>query len=387
MLITIICSIGIIQAIFLILLITEKDQKHNRMLILWMVVMALHLAFYLINYNDWLKWIPEIHILGFSLSLLHAPLFYLYCLSLIAPEKWNNHQLVHLITYFIYNLIILYFYYDPEIQIWVSYGFMQVQGNYPSWLDSLGTPLALSGSIYPLASILLIHKHRISYRSNYSFEEEIKLNWLLNWSIAATTFLLVVYASIYLGVNYSWFKTAWVFQIVSFFLTLYIFFIGYNGLRRTRIFTILEIERSSTKTKNINYDKSGLNHEREKQIAEQLLSHMKTQQSYLNENLTLTELANQLKVSRNHLSQTINNHFKKNFFDFVNDYRVNEVKAKMTSPDFKHYSILGMALSSGFKSKSSFNKAFKKVTGFSPSQYLDRLSEKEVSTDTQAPQT
>jgi AraC-like DNA-binding protein len=99
---------------------------------------------------------------------------------------------------------------------------------------------------------------------------------------------------------------------------------------------------------------------------------MESQKLYLEPKLTLGTLAEQLKVSVNHLSQVINQYEGVNFHDFVNRYRVDEFKSRIANPKYKGFSLLAIAFDSGFNSKSSFNQIFKKSTGLTPSQYLER---------------
>ena len=75
----VIIMLGVAQAIFLILLIASKKRKSRPLiyLVLWLAVMALHLVFYLVNFNGYHPRWEVFHILGFSLSLVHAPLFFL----------------------------------------------------------------------------------------------------------------------------------------------------------------------------------------------------------------------------------------------------------------------------------------------------------------------
>jgi len=72
----------------------------------------------------------------------------------------------------------------------------------------------------------------------------------------------------------------------------------------------------------------------------------------------------------------INEHMGMNFYNLVNEYRVNEVKERMKSEDMKQLTILAIAFDSGFNSKSSFNTIFKEKTGRTPSEYLVELSAK-----------
>ncbi|WP_208864629.1 helix-turn-helix domain-containing protein [Mucilaginibacter gossypiicola] len=90
---------------------------------------------------------------------------------------------------------------------------------------------------------------------------------------------------------------------------------------------------------------------------------------YEDAELNLTSLAEKLGLTVHELSRIINVALKKNFNDFINEYRVAEVICKMLDPAFAHITLLGIALESGFNSKSSFNRIFKQLTGKSPAEY------------------
>ena len=101
---------------------------------------------------------------------------------------------------------------------------------------------------------------------------------------------------------------------------------------------------------------------------------MKEEKLFLDQELDLKSLADKLKLSSGYLSQIINKYEQKNFFDFINGYRVEEVKSKIPDPAYQHLSLLGIAFESGFKSKSTFNLAFKKHTGMTPSGFKKSLA-------------
>lgn len=94
---------------------------------------------------------------------------------------------------------------------------------------------------------------------------------------------------------------------------------------------------------------------------------------YRDPELSLSSLADKLDLSTHELSRIINSTLKKNFSDFINEYRVRDVIAKMQDPVFEHYSFLGIALESGFNSQSSFTRVFKQITGKSPQAYKNEL--------------
>ena len=101
---------------------------------------------------------------------------------------------------------------------------------------------------------------------------------------------------------------------------------------------------------------------------EKLLALMAAEQPWLEPELTLTELAQRLRTTPNVLSKVINAGCGQNFNDFVNTYRVHEARRKLADPRFAHYSLVGVALESGFNSKSTFNRVFKKLLDQAPSE-------------------
>ena len=96
---------------------------------------------------------------------------------------------------------------------------------------------------------------------------------------------------------------------------------------------------------------------------------MQTAKPHLDSNLTLPQLAAKLNLSTHHLSQLLNEQLGRNFFDFVNEYRIAEVKRKLQDPALAHLKIEELAYGCGFNSKSVFNTAFKKFTGTTPSGF------------------
>ena len=101
---------------------------------------------------------------------------------------------------------------------------------------------------------------------------------------------------------------------------------------------------------------------------DKLLVLMADERPWLEPELTLAELAQRLRTNASLLSRVINAGCGQNFNDFVNTYRVAEARRKLADPRFAHYSLVGVALESGFNSKSTFNRVFKKLTGQAPGE-------------------
>ncbi len=120
------------------------------------------------------------------------------------------------------------------------------------------------------------------------------------------------------------------------------------------------------------------NEEREKYM-QQILDFMETEKPYLDSELTLGKLAEELTIVPYHLSEILNEALGKSFYDFINIYRVEAVKQYMADPKTSNLTLLGIAFDAGFNSKTAFNRAFKKATGLSPSKYRQKYIQKEPS--------
>lgn len=96
---------------------------------------------------------------------------------------------------------------------------------------------------------------------------------------------------------------------------------------------------------------------------------------YLQTDLTIYKLAGLLNTNTSYLSKIINDLFQSNFNAFINKYRVLESQKLMHDPDYENYTIEAIAHECGFKSKSTFNEAFKKNTGLTPSYYLQQIKD------------
>ena len=116
------------------------------------------------------------------------------------------------------------------------------------------------------------------------------------------------------------------------------------------------------------YKKSALDTEMMNEYEISLTKFIQKSKIYLEAEISLEELSDKTKIPKHHLTQLLNERFGKNFYTFINEYRINEAIQKLKDPD-TGTNILSLAFDCGFNSKSSFNNYFKKVTGLTPSAY------------------
>lgn len=93
------------------------------------------------------------------------------------------------------------------------------------------------------------------------------------------------------------------------------------------------------------------------------------ERKFLDPTISLETMANELNISKGHLSRVVNTELQTSFSDYINTLRVEQAKSYLINPEFSNYTLVAIGLEAGFNSKSTFNSTFKKVTGLTPSQY------------------
>jgi AraC-like DNA-binding protein len=155
--------------------------------------------------------------------------------------------------------------------------------------------------------------------------------------------------------------------IVYTVLCIYVFFIGYNGIKQSAIVSIaIEDETAPIKhTETVN-DNEQVYFNRIKHLVEE--EHL-----YLNPKLSIKDIAEKLKTNVNYVSKAINSKTDSNFFEFINQYRVKEFERLVILPQKANFTLLAIALECGFNSKASFNRIIKDVTGLTPMELKNKL--------------
>ena len=212
-------------------------------------------------------------------------------------------------------------------------------------------------------------KYRIGLANTHSFTEGVNLKWLttiLKLVVVLAIFMLLsIVVSDVLALYPLQFKAYVLYGGLSILPTYLLFYsIKYNS---TALKSSIEYQ-SPKKYADYALSKNELD-----MLNEKLQELMIEEKPYLDRKLTITKLASMLDIHPKKLSQVINTVYENTFFNFINTHRVNEVKDRMQNPAFKNFSFLGLALDSGFNTKSAFNAAFKKNTGITPSEYKNEI--------------
>jgi AraC-like DNA-binding protein len=229
-----------------------------------------------------------------------------------------------------------------------------------------------------IAGILIYTYTFIKFSSNVQERKWIKLIWLFVFLILFPGVMLIF---IYQFLDYD---VSFYLKIVALFATFLIHWTSFYGIFKYRLAKdkegINELLKGRGQTFDINVLKEGKAKGKtnidnkgaltiENPYFKELEALCNSNKIYRDSSLNRERVAKNLGISTGYLSQIINEITGENFTTYINKYRVEAVKEMILDSDFKNYSLLSIGLESGFPSKSTFYKAFKKVTGMTPNSY------------------
>jgi len=355
---------GIFIAFFSSFLIMGKAKKvmADYVLAVWFMIIGLHLIFFMLIWSEAYLKFPYFLGIEITFPLIHGPMLYLYVLCLTGSAPKRPIWLFHMIPVFSIYLILVNFFLLPsneKINIYQQGG-----GAYKMLRIYIKVLIVLSGIVYVGLSINAIRKYRNKISGLYSNTEKINLNWV---------YYLIA------GIALIWFAVILKNDLLIFSLvTVFIVVAAYFGISRVGIldYQIQETKEftedpiGTSPLPNSKYEKNFAGEETIQNIHSRLVALMDVDKIYKNPELNLNYVAKLLDVHPNILSQTINSIENKNFYDFINSRRIEEFKRIAMLPDNAKYTILSLALESGFNSKTSFNRNFKKFMHSSPREFL-----------------
>ncbi|MEZ5082117.1 MAG: AraC family transcriptional regulator [Bacteroidales bacterium] len=377
---------GLLLSVFLFSIRTNKIS--NRLLALltlcWGIVL---LTFALIQKGLYQKY-PHFIMSVDQLIFLFFPLLYLQVKYLLESHtKFHRLDLFHFLPFLLSISFNLDFFLLPgEEKLFLT----DNPTKYFNIIEIVSNEIiALQGIIYSILSIRLIRTYQKKIKDYQSTLDKsiikvlyvgISLN-LFSWVIG-TVGLNLEYLNVDIGFNY--------FVYTYLILVLVIYIISYAAVKSPEIFKLdidtirdhsLDLKTLIIKPRDSKYAEKESNKELDVvheliedpaiiELNDRLVLYMENNKPFLNPELSLPELANLLEMSRNQLSGLINQFHKKNFYEFVNQYRIEEVKKLMQDPSNKHLKLISLAYDAGFNSKASFYRIFKQLAGMTPSEYI-----------------
>lgn len=357
---------------FAILILQKKRTVHDKIMTAWLVYLGIYVGLYAV-FSDVLFTKYQLFSASFiSLLLLHGPFLYLYISSLTNDKfqiSWKN--LIHFTPFVLFNLYIVLASFFPHYAQKIRLDHSDNVHGTAYFFNLFLILTVLSGPVYILLTIRLFRKLDINIFNNFSVSENVSLDWMrkLIYTFGVVWTVLMIFTTIHhvFGL-FSWsFCTNGLFLSLSVFILL----IGFLGLNQKEIFVQypdkqIEYVIDEPKAK---YATTLLKEDEMDDYIKKIVQYMDEEKPYLDADISLPELSERMNIPSHHLSRVINEKLNLNFFDFINQYRVEEVKLRIHDPQYEHLSILGIAFDSGFNTKSAFNRVFKKMTGMTPSEF------------------
>lgn len=371
--------------------IQDFNRKANR----WLVILLLFSSSLILirvvgNFREVANTFPKLTLLPMVILFTYAPMFYLYLKRLLFNQEVGFREILRRFIPLIIQVLILlpYFFLESKrfqykvvndehdlLLIYVLCWIAALFFNLYYWLKS--------------KNVLLIYENKYqnvtAYHQNIQYlsaAQYIHLACIVLGALTGILFVLQYYFEWDISevsersINAIWF----VFSLMGYLL-------GYYAINQPEIFKLSGVDAEQfTKQNQQQTDElfepvllQEKQAEKEK-IAEvhdenfvllkaELKHYFENEKPFLNPNLTINDLAQHLNTPSYIVSRVINEGFEKNFFDFVNYYRVIEFKEQINNPKFKNYTLLSIAFEVGFNSKTSFNRAFKKITNQTPSEF------------------
>lgn len=349
----------------------NRNVSVTNPLICLLLITALSLTGRLATYNRTVfDWAPQLLLLADVAYFLYAPAFYVLITRMTGvSSKWRYVRWI-----FAAALIIQFVSYF-KLMIMPRYDF--TLGNFDGHFSSLFNNMAVAASLYNCGVLILCFmlingkddtSRNVRYLPSFAY-----VVVLMTYAAAILFLWIASHLVLKLGLLLSYdgriaheytVDAVWMIFALSTFMHTFLL------IRRPDLFQNRATEEkqkvSSQQKENIETYKAALTYV------------MKKQKPYLNPKLALQDLADKINTNIHTLSWIINEGYDKNFFDYVNEHRIEEFKRLATSDQYRNYTFLAIAMEVGFSSKTTFNRAFKKITGKTPREYFSNVQESQL---------
>ncbi|QQS35975.1 MAG: AraC family transcriptional regulator [Ignavibacteriales bacterium] len=351
---------GVLQGIILFIAVGRSKKGNvsaNRLLSYFILIITLTLFgryFYTLQPLTLLN--AKILFLGDFIIFLLGPLLYFYLLKLFnVQSEFRIHTSVHVVPAFLY-LVIIFPFLIADRQTYIN-----LSGDYANVFTGIEIFAILQNLFYVMLCNRVLNKHVSESNGYNSIAPQIRfyrllllitVTGLIFWSVSIGFRIFDPSGSgDYLG-----------YQLVWISLSCSIITLGYYTLSNPEILTFVSASKK--------YESKPTGIENIDEVSVKLDNIMRETKPYLNPKLTLTELSEISGINTHLLSRIINEKHNKNFFAYVNSFRIEEFKQILEKEESKNLTLLAIAFEAGFNSKTTFNTAFKKLTNQTPSEYF-----------------
>ncbi len=330
-----------------------KSKVQKIYLLVFMLLFCTTLLEYVLWWTGYLRILPHAMNVTAVFNYLFGPILFFYFKQVFRSKAFNfKNDWIHLLLAALWFLFHVSFFLSPaDTKIAI------MTNTKPS------TPLIP----WPWINVLQLTFYAIIFY--YEFKEDaVHTKEVKKWySLILLLFSLYILSVIvYLVlVRQPWFSPMWDYMI-SFSMIAFIFGIALHGYFNDKVFNGFDLFESTEKKK---YQNSSLRSDFGEQIMARLDQLMVEEKLYVDDEINLEKLALKLGVTRHQLSQVLNEHAGLNFFEYINQHRIEEAKTLLLTTSKKELNIIEIAYKVGYSNKVTFNNTFKKHTGMTPSEF------------------
>ncbi len=307
-----------------------------------------------------------------SFPFTYGPLIYFYARAVTSETLViKKKDLLHFLPFILFTAVSLVF--TREINTPHPPPGLRASGPVPAesvFMHFQNIAILVSFIYYSVLIITLVNSHKKRLKDYFTAEmRNMTLHWLL-WIIISfiLTYLFIIISEFVIdtGPNRDIMPPHHIHAIgLTFFIIVFSFF----ALKQPTIYRYQMELSSGGVDKERKYEESGLKDDEAGRYLSILESYMNDKKPYTDGDLTIVDIAAVLEIPRHHITRVINERLNKNFYTYVNEYRIKLAKEMMSDESFRDNSLLSIAYEAGFNSKSSFKTVFKKFTGMTPSEY------------------
>ncbi len=357
---------------FFLLTLKTKRQTSNFLIAMFLIVFAIDTGGNVLLNNYVYPKYPGLGLLLGSLIFLELPFLYLYIQSIVYNDfRLRMVHLLHGITFLMAIFILLPNFYLASLEEKLTV----LKGQDPVLFELKLVYIILHLQVlsYLVASFVLVARYRKLYLENYSDTKWFNHRWLFQLVLFLSIDFLVSTlknTSLFLSRSELYENIAVATNLMALGLICWIVF---KALCYPELFKGVNSGTRLAKQLAKKNDANNQLTEKESNLLEALKHYMEQNEPYTNPSLSISDLAKHLQVPSKELSILINHKIHKHFFDFVNEYRIEKAKSIFKENLDERLTVLEVLYEVGFNSKSSFNTAFKKHTGLTPTQFRHQL--------------
>ncbi|WP_111672547.1 helix-turn-helix domain-containing protein [Algoriphagus litoralis] len=360
--------------IWILLLIRGyKNQRLSDRLLGWvMFILAMELQDYTFGFAGINFLWDELNGFPRGVTFLFGPIVYFYFLSQTNRSfSFRREHLWHFLPYFFYLVYHLAFFIQGKEVV------LKLQ---ESTLDLvMGYVFRISyiiSFIYYLSKCLKIHQsYKVWSLGEFSNSDQIDFNWFGNfiYSMIFWLFFREVFMIIDVLIILDFYQDWW-WNLALVAVALYIGIVGYSQKQPAQIYYPFSAQgkpNGEPPQPRLNANAKEILTEKEKDhLSKRLAALLEKDRLFLQADLSLHQLSQHLQTNPTLLSATINQLIGMNFNDYINSFRIEEFIKKYQEKKNRSYTLLSLAFDSGFNSKATFNRAFKKTKGCSPQEFF-----------------